>query len=76
MRWCDPRVDDILAGMRGSYDRAGILRAFRKLDAIFVDEAPSIQLFVWRGNVLESERLRGYHDNILTSFDEMMDVDI
>jgi peptide/nickel transport system substrate-binding protein len=76
MRWCDPRVDQILAGMRGSYERAEILRSFRKLDAIFVDEAPSIQLFVWRGNVLANDRLRGYHDNILTSFDEMMDVDI
>jgi len=74
--WCDPRVAPLLATMRASYDPAEIARAFRALDAIFIDEVPSIQLFVWKGNRAQSDRLRGYQDNLLTSFDGMRDVDI
>jgi hypothetical protein len=62
--------------MRASYDAAGIDRDFRKLDAIFIDEVPSLQLFVWEGGFAESTRLKGYDDNLLTSFDNMRDVDI
>jgi len=74
--WCDPRVAPLLATMRASYDPAEIARAFRALDAIFIEEVPSIQLFVWKGNRAQSDRLRGYQDNLLTSFDGMRDVDI
>jgi peptide/nickel transport system substrate-binding protein len=76
IHWCDPRVAPLLADMRASYDAAGIDRDFRKLDAIFIDEVPSLQLFVWEGGFAESTRLKGYDDNLLTSFDNMRDVDI
>jgi peptide/nickel transport system substrate-binding protein len=76
MHWCDPRVAPLLATMRASYDEAEIARAFRRLNAIFVDEVPSIQLFVWKGARAQSDRLRGYQDNLLTSFDGMTGVDI
>ncbi len=74
--WCDPRVPPLLTTMRGSYGDGEIAGAFRKLDNIFREEVPSIQLFVWEGGFAESDRLTGYDDNLLTSFDEMLNVDI
>jgi peptide/nickel transport system substrate-binding protein len=76
MRWCDPRLAGPLAAMRRAYDEPAIDRAFTDIDRLFVQDVPSIQLFVWRGGYAMSTRLRGYHPNILTSFDEMLDVDI
>ena len=75
-RWCDARVTPLLGAIRAAYDRATILRSFDALDRIFIDEAPSIQLFVWTGSYAESRRLRRYDDNVLTAFDDMMNVDI
>ncbi len=74
--WCDPRVAPLLSQMRSAYDDTSIDRPFRRLNAIFVDEIPSIQLFVWRGGYAMSDRLRGYHPNVLTSFDDMLNVDL
>jgi ABC-type transport system substrate-binding protein len=75
-RWCDPRLARLLKTMRVAYDDATIRQAFAQLNGIFVDEAASIQLFVWRGGYAMSDRLRGYHPNALSSFDDMLDVDI
>ena len=43
---------------------------------LFIDDVASIQLFVWRGGYAMTDKLRGYHPNVLTSFDEMLDVDL
>lgn len=74
--WCDPRVPALLRTMRRSYDAAEVGRAFAQLNRIFIDEVPSIQLFVWSGNTAINARVDGYRDNLLTSFDEMRDVDV
>jgi hypothetical protein len=62
--------------MRAAYDDAAIGRSFDALNGIFVAEVPSIQIFVWRGGYAMSDALRGYHPNVLSSFDDMLDVDI
>jgi len=76
LRWCDPRVPPLLERMRAAYDDAAIGRSFDALNEIFIAEVPSIQLFVWRGGYAMSDALRGYHPNVLSSFDDMLDVDI
>jgi hypothetical protein len=58
------------------YDDAAIQRAFVQLNRLFINEAESIQLFVWRGGYAMSDRLRDYHPNVLSSFDDMQHVDI
>ena len=75
-RWCDPEVKALLERMRASYDDATLSRAFANLNRRFVAEVPSIQLFVWKGSYATSDRVRGYRPNLLTSFDDMMNVDI
>jgi peptide/nickel transport system substrate-binding protein len=74
--WCDRDVNAILSVMRGSYESATLAKAFSKLDRRFRDEIPSIQLFVWKGSYVASDRVTGYSPNVLTSFDDMMNVDI
>ena len=76
LRWCDPRVDALLLQMRAAYDDAAIARAYRGIDRIFRDEVPSVQLFVWKGGYAQRDGLHGYHPNVLSSFDDMLDVDI
>jgi peptide/nickel transport system substrate-binding protein len=71
--WCDARVNALLADMRGSYDAAEIARDFARLDDIFVRDVPSIQLFVWKSSYARNDRLRGYDDNVLTQFDDVLD---
>jgi len=75
-RWCDPRVNALLRTMRGSYDPVVVHKAFGQLDRLFIDQIPSIQLFVWKGSYALSDRLTGYQPNALTAFDDMLDVDI
>jgi peptide/nickel transport system substrate-binding protein len=75
-RWCDARINPILDAMRQAYDEPAIDRAYDALDAIFIDEVPSIQLFVWRGGYAMSQRVHGYAPNALSSFDDMRDVDV
>ncbi len=75
-RWCDARVTGLLETMRGSYDPAVVATAFGKLNRLFIDEVPSIQLFVWKGSYARSDRVTGYRPNLLTAFDDMMNVDI
>lgn len=76
IHWCDAKVTSLLAQMRGAYDDAAIARASSAINRVFIDEVPSIQLFVWRGGYAMTQRLRGYQPNVLSSFDEMLDVDI
>jgi peptide/nickel transport system substrate-binding protein len=73
--WCDPRVAPLLARMRASYDASEVAAAFARLNRLFVADVPSIQLFVWKGTYARSDRLTGYRDNLLTSFDTMLDAD-
>ena len=65
----------LLETMRGSYDRAVVSRAFAQVNRLFVAQVPSIQLFVWKGSYVTSDRVEGYEPNLLTSFDDMMNVD-
>jgi ABC-type transport system substrate-binding protein len=74
--WCDPRLAAPLAAMRRAFDTATIERAYAAVNRLFVDQAESIQLFVWRGGYATSDRLRNYHPNVVSSFDDMLDVDI
>ena len=76
VHWCNPNVSALLAEMRGAYDDAAIKRASVDIDRLFRTDVPSIQLFVWRGGYAKSNRLRGYEPNILSSFDDMLNVDI
>ena len=75
-RWCDPVVNALLPHMRTSYDARTVTGTFAKINRRFIDDVPSIQLFVWKGSYVMSEHLRGYHPNAITSFDDMMNVDI
>jgi ABC-type transport system substrate-binding protein len=75
-RWCDSRLSALLAAMRRAYDDQSIQRAFAQIDRLFIDQAPSIQLFVWRGGYAVSDKLRGYHPNVVSSFDDRLGVDI
>lgn len=74
--WCDPRLTAPLVAMRRAYDTATIERSYAAINRLFVDEAESIQLFVWRGGYAMSDRLRNYRPNVVSSFDDMLDVDI
>jgi peptide/nickel transport system substrate-binding protein len=74
--WCDPRLAAPLAAMRRAYDDAAIAQSYAAIDRLFIDEAESIQLFVWRGGYAMSNQLRGYEPNVVSSFDGMRDVDI
>ena len=76
VHWCNPQVNVLLAQMRAAYDDAAIDRAFKGINRRFIAEVPSIQLFVWRGGYAMTDRLRGYFPNVLSSFDDMHDVDI
>lgn len=57
LRLCDPRIPALLRAMRESYDPAAVRDAFKKLDSIFIDEVPSIQLFVWKGSYATNHRV-------------------
>jgi peptide/nickel transport system substrate-binding protein len=74
--WCDPRLEPLLSSMRRAYDAASIEAAFRGVNRLFVDQVDSVQLFVWRSGYAMSDRLRGYHPNVMSSFDDMIGVDI
>jgi peptide/nickel transport system substrate-binding protein len=73
--WCDPEVNALLSIMRESYDRRTVARAFSQLNRRFFEEIPSIQLYVWKGSYVARNTVSGYHPNMLTAFDDMMDVD-
>lgn len=75
-RWCDPRADAAARAMGATADPAIVDDLFARLDRRFVDDVPSIQLFVWRGGNASSDKVVNYHANLLTSFDDMRDVDI
>jgi peptide/nickel transport system substrate-binding protein len=74
--WCDPRLAAPLAAMRAAYDEPTIERSYAAINRLFIDEVESIQLFVWRGGYAMSDRLRDYHPNLVSSFDDMLNVDI
>jgi peptide/nickel transport system substrate-binding protein len=74
--YCEPAIDALTAQMRATSDPATVDRLFNELDRRFIDDAPSIQLFVWKGGNAASDAMRGYRSNALTSFDEMMQTDI
>ncbi len=74
--WCDPRLHPLLLSMREAYDTATIEHAYTGINRLFIDDVASIQLFVWRGGYAMSDRLRGYHPNAVSSFDDMLNVDI
>jgi ABC-type transport system substrate-binding protein len=73
--WCDPKVNALLSIMRDSYDRRTVAQAFAQLNRRFIDEIPSIQLFVWKGSYVARNSVTGYRPNMLTAFDDMMNVD-
>jgi peptide/nickel transport system substrate-binding protein len=73
--WCDPKVNALLGTMRDSYDSRTVAHAFSQLNRRFIEEIPSIQLFVWKGSYIARNGVTGYRPNRLTAFDDMMDVD-
>ncbi len=75
-RWCDPRADAVARAMGETADPKIVDALFARLDRRFIDDVPSIQLFVWKGGNASSDKVVGYHANALTSFDEMRDVDV
>ena len=74
--WCDAHVNALLKIMRDSYDAPTVASAFSKLNRRFIAQVPSIQIYVWKGSYVASDRVSGFRPNILTNFDDMMNVDI
>jgi peptide/nickel transport system substrate-binding protein len=74
--YCEPAIDALTARMRATSDPRVVDRLFAELDRRFIDDAPSIQLFVWKGGNAVSDAVRGYRSNALTSFDDMLQTDL
>ena len=75
-RYCNPRVDRMLSEIESSYDDATRERLFGRVQRQIVADTPTIVLFVWKGGYAWNRRVTGFNPPILTTFDDMMNVDV
>jgi peptide/nickel transport system substrate-binding protein len=75
-RYCNPRVDALLAEIEASYDPATRRRRFEGVQRELIADVPTIMLYVWKGGYAFNSGVTGFHPPLLTPFDDMLDVDV
>lgn len=76
MRYCNKQVDAWLAQFDSTYDEAQHKELDAKIQQQLVKDVPTIVLYVQQDGFAMNSDLKGFNPNQVSTFDDMMNVDI